>query len=375
MIEWSHQYSNGAWVVNDYHTAKHILSSELYSCQRAGRWINTSAKDCPNDDLRIFKGLLRQSVVFMDGIKHQKIRSLLIKNIRGSVSNQFEVKLAKIVDSTLSGIFNRPCDLITEVAKAIPAQSIAYLMGINPKHEDLYRWCDDIANFIGAPVENGTLALKAQCALNEMVHYFDIEQLNIGYVQNENRIMEGLIREISQDSVRGKQIVLAQLCTLLFGAYETTRNLIGNSLYLLFKHKHQYELLRKQPQLVDRCIQEVLRYESPVQYTGRIALQDALIGDTIIRPGELIIIDIASANRDPNIYSDPNTFNILRKPVANLAFGHGRHYCLGATLALMEGSAVLKKLLDLQISPYSDPIWSKNALYRGLDHFEVSMKI
>jgi cytochrome P450 len=371
MIEWSHQYSNGAWVVNDYQTAKHILSSELFSCQRAGRWINTSAKDCPNDDLTVLKGLLRQSVVFMDGAKHQRIRSLLIQIIKKSVANQFEVKLTQIVDSTINSILNHPCDLISDLAKVVPAKSIAYLMGINPKRKDLYRWCDDIASFIGAPIECGSLALKAQSALNDMVHYFELAQFNGGHLQNEHRILESLVQEISQDSVRGKQILLAQLCTLLFGAYETTRNLIGNSLYLLLKHKHQFELLHQEPQLVDRCIREVLRFESPVQYTGRIAFQDIFLGDAAIRSGDLVIVDIASANRDPNIFSNPNTFNIMRKPIANLAFGHAHHYCLGATLSIMECRAVLRKLLGARIHSHSDPTWSSNTLYRGLDHLEA----
>lgn len=375
MIEWSDRYSNGAWVINDYSTARYVLSSKSLSCERAGRWINTSSKDCPDDDLRIIKGLLRQSVIFMDGTKHQQIRSLLIQQIKRSVSNQFEAKLNQIVDGVLSDIFNRPCDLIADLAKVVPAQSIAFLLGINPRLENLYCWCDNIANFIGSPIENGYLALKAQSALNEMAHYFEITQFNGHYTQNENRIMEGLVQEISQHSLRGKQIVLAQLCTLLFGAYETTRNLIGNGLYLLSKHKTQFELLRQQPQLLDQCIQEVLRFESPVQYTGRIAMQDILIGGRTIRSGQLVIIDIASANRDPNIYTNPNTFNILRKPIANLAFGYAHHYCLGATLSLIESRAVFKRLIGTQIDLCSDPAWSSNTLYRGLNHLEACIKL
>ena len=106
MITWSKKYSNGAWVVDDYVTAKAILASDQFSVQRAGRWLNTSANDGLEDDLRIFKSLLRQSVVFLDGSKHQKIRSLLIQKIKHAMSNEFQGKLDAIVLDAIEQLQN-----------------------------------------------------------------------------------------------------------------------------------------------------------------------------------------------------------------------------------------------------------------------------
>ena len=248
MITWSKKYSNGAWVVDDFATAKEILASDQFSVQRAGRWLNTSVNDGLEDDLRIFKSLLRQSVVFLDGSKHKKIRSLLIQKIKNAVSNGFQSKLDAIVLDAVEQLQNKPSNLISDLAKIIPAKSISYLIGIDQKNEEVFRWCDAIADFLGAPIENGQLALKAQNAVIEMAQYFELNISRGNYVCNDRRILDELLEDLPQDRLRSWQVLLAQLCTLLFGGYETTRNLIGNAIYLLLSNESQYDLLKNQPE-------------------------------------------------------------------------------------------------------------------------------
>ncbi len=373
MIAWSKKYSNGAWVVDDFATAKEILASDQFSAQRAGRWLNTSVNDGLEDDLRIFKSLLRQSVVFLGGSKHKKIRSLLIQKIKNAMSDGFQKKLDAIVLDAVEQLQNKPSNLISDLAKIIPARSISYLMGIDQKNEEVFRWCDAIADFLGAPIENGQLALKAQNAVSEMAQYFELNISRGSYVCNDSRIIDELLEGLPQDRLRSRQVLLAQLCTLLFGGYETTRNLIGNAIYLLLSNESQYDLLKNQPELIDDCINEVLRLESPVQYTGRLVRSQISFGDVTFKVGDLVVIDIGAANRDPLIYEDPNSFYIARKSTPHLAFGHGTHYCLGAILSLMECRAVLKNLIKRDIRLNSPPIWSSNALYRGLDELSATI--
>ena len=377
MITWSKKYSNGAWVVDDFATAKEILASDQFSVQRAGRWLNTSVNDGLEDDLRIFKSLLRQSVVFLDGSKHKKIRSLLIQKIKNAVSNGFQSKLDAIVLDAVEQLQNKPSNLISDLAKIIPARSISYLIGIDQKNEEVFRWCDAIADFLGAPIENGQLALKAQNAVSEMAQYFELSISRGNYVCNDRRILDELLEDLPQDQLRSRQVLMAQLCTLLFGGYETTRNLIGNAIYLLLSNESQHDLLKNQPELIDDCINEVLRLESPVQYTGRLVRSKISFGDVTFKAGDLVVIDIGAANRDPSIYKDPNSFYIARKSTPHLGFGFGIHYCIGAILSLMECRAVLKNLIKRDIRLNSPPIWSSNALYRGLDELPatITMKL
>jgi cytochrome P450 len=160
---------------------------------------------------------------------------------------------------------------------------------------------------------------------------------------------------------------------LLFGGYETTRNLIGNAIYLLLSNRDQYQLLKHQPELVDSCINEVLRLESPVQYTGRLVRKDVSLGGVEFKVGNLVIIDISAANRDFSIYENPNSFCITRKSPPHLAFGFGGHYCLGAGLALMECRAVLNYLIKKDIRLHTISKWSNNFLYRGLDELVATV--
>jgi len=373
MIKWSKKYSNGSWVVDDYATAKEILGSDQFSVQRAGRWLNTSANNGLGNDLRILKSLLRQSIVFLDGSKHQKIRLLLIQKIKQAASNDFQSKLDEIVQNAVGQLQNRPSNLISDLAKIIPARSIAYLMGVDPSNEDVYRWSEAIANFLGAPIENGQLALGAQKAVSEMAHYFERTIETEGYIKNDHRILDELLAEFPQDRHRAKQVLLAQLCTLLFGGYETTRNLIGNAIYLLLTNDLQFAYLKKHPDLIDNCINEVLRLECPVSRTGRLVRKKIAFGDITMKSGDLVVIDISAANRDPLRYENPNTFNIARKSIPHLAFGFGAHYCLGAVLSFMECRAVLKNLIEKDIQMYSLPIWSSNSLYQGLDELSAAV--
>ena len=367
MITWSTKYSNGAWVVDDYLAAKEILASDQFSVQRAGRWLNTSAGDDLDGDLRIFKSLLRQSVVFLDGSKHQKIRSLLIQKIRNAINNEFQSKLDHIVGHAIGGLAGKSSNLITDLAKVVPAQSIAYLIGIDPDCKDIYRWSDAIAEFLGAPIEDGQLALKAQSAVSELACYFEGVITDARYVADEHRILDELLSEFALDRMRGRQILLAQLCTLLFGGYETTRNLIGNAIHLLLTNQEQFDFLKSNPEKIDDCINEVLRIECPVQYTGRLVRNDIAYRGISMKAGELVIVDIAAANRDPLVFDAPDEFNISRESIPHLAFGFGAHYCLGAILSLMECRTVLKALIEKDISQNASPVWSKNTLYRGLD--------
>ena len=149
------------------------------------------------------------------------------------MSNEFQGELDAIVLDAIEKLQNKPSNLIPDLAKIVPARSIAYLIGIDPNNEEVFRWSDAIANFLGAPIENGQLALKAQNAVSEMAQYFESSISRGDYICNDRRILDELLEESPQDQLRSRQVLLAQLCTLLFGGYETTRNLIGNAISLL----------------------------------------------------------------------------------------------------------------------------------------------
>jgi cytochrome P450 len=155
---------------------------------------------------------------------------------------------------------------------------------------------------------------------------------------------------------------------LLVAGHETTTNLIAAGMLTLIRHPDAFEQLRSTPTLLPSAIEELLRFESPVQRVPRVALEDIDIGNTRIPRGQRVVVCLAAANRDPEVFEDANRLNLARAPNPHLAFGHGIHFCLGASLARLEAqiafACVVRRLTDIQLA--RPPEWSPNKVIRGL---------
>jgi cytochrome P450 len=161
---------------------------------------------------------------------------------------------------------------------------------------------------------------------------------------------------------------------LLFAGYETTRNLLGNGLRALLSQRAEWERLCRQPELLPLAVRELLRFDSPVQYTGRRVAVETVLHGHVLRRGDLVLAMIASANRDPAVYQRPDELDIARLGKGPLSFGAGPHVCIGAALTSMEAQAVLRRLIrrwpNLELATNS-PAWNGNAVYRGLSRMIV----
>jgi cytochrome P450 len=156
---------------------------------------------------------------------------------------------------------------------------------------------------------------------------------------------------------------------------ETTVHTIGNGMLALLRNPDQMELLKRNPTIIQSAVEEILRYDSPVQQTARIALEDVKIGNKTLQAGNNVLVSLGAANRDPAQFPDPNRLNLLRAPNHHLAFGDGIHYCLGAPLARLQGqiaiSTLVQRLPNLKLN--TDKLeWRKNINIRGLKSLPVS---
>ncbi|MBS1998954.1 MAG: cytochrome P450, partial [Cyanobacteria bacterium SZAS LIN-2] len=159
-------------------------------------------------------------------------------------------------------------------------------------------------------------------------------------------LLSALVKvESANDGRLSESELLANALLMLVAGHETTVNLIGNGVHALLAHPQQMQLLREKPELMGDAIEEILRYQSPVQLVRRFAHEDISVGDQTIRTGDLIQLLLGACNRDPREYSQPDTFDISRGTVKHLAFSMGIHFCLGAELARMEGRVALGALL------------------------------
>jgi cytochrome P450 len=255
------------------------------------------------------------------------------------------------------------------VAGPLPAEVMATLMGIGePDHARFAAWTEDLAAFIGALEPSPELASAARRSLLEMSAFF-------GELLQQRRDAPGdglvglLLRAEQAAQVQCGAELLAQCAMLLFAGYETTRNLLGNGLLALLRHPDQWQRLQREPQLVGEAVRELLRYDSPVQYTGRRVARDVDLHGRRLRHGELVVTLIGAANRDPRRYDDPDRLDVTRRPSGVLSFGRGAHACIGAGLTQLEAEAVLRQLLErcprLRLLD-EVPHWGGNPVYRGL---------
>jgi cytochrome P450 len=163
----------------------------------------------------------------------------------------------------------------------------------------------------------------------------------------------------------------------MVGGQETTTNLIGNGVLTLLRNPSQLERLQNDPSLIPSALEEMLRYESPSQHTGRIAPEDVELGGKMIRKGQAVMAVMAAANRDPERFPDPDRFDVARADNRHLAFGYAAHFCFGAALARVEGQevfeAIVRRLPDLQLQPLP-LVWRNNLGLRGLTALPVKFQ-
>jgi cytochrome P450 len=191
---------------------------------------------------------------------------------------------------------------------------------------------------------------------------------------------EDLTSQLVQAEEEGSKLSNEELTAniiLLFGAgHETTVNLIGNGLLALARNPDQLRLLQSKPLLIVNAIEELLRYDSSVQLTGRTALEDVEVGGTQVAKGESVLCLLGAANRDPSVYPDPDRLDITRANIRPLSFGGGIHFCLGAQLARIEGevaiSTLLRRFPNLKLDNPGNPDWRQTFVLRGLNRLPAS---
>lgn len=371
-MHWSDDFFDGAWVLTRHADVDAVLrDDQRFSASRTGGWVRQG--ESQRGELRAFQALFTRAMLFVDGQDHARLRQVLNAGFRPSALQALASRIERRVQQRLDAVdavdVAAGFDFMQAVAGPLPAEVIAMLMGIGePDHERFAAWTEDLAAFIGALQPTPELGRRAQRSLVDMSAFF-------AALLRERRGAPGeglvglLLQAEAEGRVQGGAELLAQCAMLLFAGHETTRNLLGNGLLALLQHTAQWQLLQREPQRVGDAVRELLRFDSPVQYTGRRVAQDMLLHGRRLRRGDLVVALIGAANRDPRRYEDPDRLDVTRRPGGLLSFGRGAHVCIGAALTQMEGEAVLRQVLQrwprLRLVDEA-PRWNGNAVYRGL---------
>jgi cytochrome P450 len=282
------------------------------------------------------------SMLFQNPPDHTRLRALVTRAFTPRSVERLRPRIAAMAEDLLERA-GSDFDVVEKFAFPLPAIVIAELLGVPAEEQARFQsWTADVAAAVDSTADEATRQ-RGSNAREQMADYFATL-----VAERSRHPREDLISQLAADHESGDRLSLGELvsmCALLLAAgHETTVSLIANAVLTFARHPLDWRRLRSQPDRISGAIEELLRYESPLQLTDRVALDDLVIDGHPITRGQRVIAAIGAANRDPVVFDDPNRFDPGREPNPHLAFGHGIHFCLGAPLARMEGHLALAAL-------------------------------
>lgn len=314
------------------------------------------------------------SMLLMDDPGHRRLRNLVRHPFTPRAVERWRGRAREVANRVIAELDDGEFDLVDSVANPIPTVVIAELLGIDPEnHAQFKRWSDASIKVAFSPVNDPADVAAADQAFASLTEFF-LNEIERRRSHPGEDLMSSMIgAEESGERLTDDEIV-SQCTLLLLAGNLTTTDLIGNAVMALLKHPIELAKLRARPELMQNAVEEVLRYDTPVTNSGRIAHEDIEIDGVKIGQGESLAVSLAAANRDPAIYPEPNRFDIERKDTHHQAFGGGRHVCLGAHLARLEAAETLSALLDrfprLSLGEGGHR-YASNPSFRGFDEFWV----
>jgi cytochrome P450 len=287
--------------------------------------------------------------IFSDAPDHTRQRGLIAKAFTPRMIAGLEPRIAALSRELLDDVMSRgEMDLATDYAVPLPMKVIAGMIGIPESDWEKYRRWSDAILALSYTRQGGP---EAEAALDEFVAVSDEmdEYLKGMTAARHASPRNDLLTRLVAADVDGERLTHAQILgffqLLLLGGQETTANLINNAILCFLEHPEQLARVRERPELLPGAIEEVLRYRSPLQWLMRTPTREVELHGQTLRPGELVLAMLGSANRDGRQFPDADRFDVSREPNAHLAFGYGAHFCLGAALSRMEARIALTDLL------------------------------
>jgi cytochrome P450 len=266
-------------------------------------------------------------------------------------------------------------DVIADFANPLPAIVTAKLLGVPVEdHEQLHAWVIDLAEVLGNFQHHPDRVAEIVQSLEDLKSYVAARMEEQRNCPNSGLIYSLMTAEVDGQRLSDEEVIANTIITLI-GGHETTTNLIASGLLTLVRDPESFEQLRNHPEIAGSAVEELLRIESPVQHTARIAPADMQLGGKSIQKGARVVAVLAAANRDPNRFPDPDRLDLLRPDNRHLAFGWAAHFCFGAPLARMEGQIAFNALLRRLSSPTlldTRLNWRANAGLRGLTTLNIS---
>lgn len=374
-IHWSDELR--AWVVSRYDDVTTLLTDERITADR----VTPRFLQLPPDERERFAAFaerMRMWMLLLDNPEHGRLRRLVNTALAGHVVKTFRPTIAGLLVEMLADQRQGGrMEFISELAYPLPLYVVSTILGIPPRGRAKAKRCAvAIANFVGAPLGLYSERIAAAKAEVDDISEYIRGILHCRRSQPQSDFLTALLAAEDESQVMNEEEILATCVMMIFAGFETTMNLLGNGLWTLFRHPEALEALRRDADLIPDAVAEMLRYESPVQRLSRMATEDIEIKGRRIGKGELVFLLIGSANRDPDVFADPDTFDITRDNRRQMGFGFNIHRCPGSTLARLEGSMVFTELMQRfsDIRPVRQHVeWEANLSVRQLKTLHIDL--
>ncbi|GAB6930486.1 cytochrome P450 [Paenibacillus sp. JCM 10914] len=351
------------WLISNYDDAVAALKD--------GRFTKNVAKAYGEQHASVFS----TNMLFADPPDHKRLRGLVQKGFTPQRIEGMRDHIQDIANRLLDDIGSRnTMNLIDEYAFKLPIIVISEILGVPLEDQDKFRkWSNSIIS-----ASNRETSEEVLIHMKEFIAYLNEWFDKVRKEPGDDMISKLVIAEEEGERL-SEQELYGVVTLMIIAGHETTVNLIGNGLLALLEHPEQRTLLQEQPELIHGAIEEMLRYNGPVEFsTSRWAAEDLEFRGVNMNKGDLVVIALNSANRDPKQFDDPDLFDITRDKSMHLAFGKGIHLCLGAPLARMEGEIAINTLLrrypELELHSSVDRLeWRPGMIVRGVKEIPLSL--
>ncbi len=366
------------WLVTGYDDVQAILKDHAHFSSERSRSNNPLVTRLTEQS---DPSLMRRTATMLsiDPPDHTRMRNLVNKAFTPRVVEAMRPHIQEIADSLLDAVADpNRLDIVKDLAIPLPIIVIAEMLGVSPSEREQFKvWSTDIAGVLGSGGEAQDTMERARSSSEALAEYF------AGIIEERRRapredLISALIAARDRSDVLSQDELLATCVLLLVAGNETTTNLIGNGMLALLRHPEQRRRLQDDPSLIAAAVEEMLRYDGPVQATSRVPVEDLDFRGKHFKQGQVVITFLGGANHDPAQFPEPERFDISRQDNHHLGFGQGIHYCLGAPLARVEGQIAVNTLLRRFPDPEPDfeqPEWGPSFILRGLRSLPVRTKV
>ena len=377
-VYWSERWS--AWLVTRYDDVRSVLQDYGRFSNR-GRYTAYMAQLSEGQRAqlgRLLEHYEHGGLVQSDPPEHTRLRRLVNQAFTPRAIKTMRELVEEIVDELLEGMAGRErAELVGDFAFPLPATVIAGMLGVRAEERDQFgAWSSKIQRFLGSGDAHFPYALEAQESWGRMNAIFGA-LLRDRRQHPQDDLVSALAQARDADAGLSEDEIIRTCGAMLIAGHETTTNLIASGVLALLQHPEQLGALREDPSLYPRAVEEFLRYDSPFQSAPRSVTEDCELRGQTLKKGDLVYVMLGAANRDPAQFNHPSALDIRREDNRQLAFGHGIHFCLGATLARLEAPIALRKLLErfpnLHLVQDDPPRWKKSMVQRGLARLPLAL--